>query len=199
MNPIISDSSPLPGRGCLLGSPKNVDRCFFSSCRSISCIVQGQEDDNSLPVSSIEVASMILASSCRSASHIRIHLRIHVRVGRETERLVSRFPGLMDRQVNKRIANSPQRNYRRIRRPRWPTVSAKTIDKRAHLPFMKRSREETSRPSRIATISSSFSSSPLSLSFSSLHTCLPICPFDLFSSSLPPSLSLSVTRSRSVD
>lgn len=134
-----------------------------------------------------------------SVNHIRIHLRIHVRVGRETERLVSRFPGLMDRQVNKRIANSPQRNYRRIRRPRWPTVSAKTIDKRAHLPFMKRSREETSRPSRIATISSSFSSSPLSLSFSSLHTCLPICPFDLFSSSLPPSLSLSVARSRSVD
>lgn len=128
--------------------------------------------------------------------HIRIHLRIHVRVGRETERLVSRFPGLMDRQVNKRIANSPQRNYRRIRRPRWPTVSAKTIDKRAHLPFMKRSREETSRPSRIATISSSFSSSPLSLSFSSLHTCLPICPFDLFSSSLPPSLSLSPWRVR---
>lgn len=101
----------------------------------------------------------------------------------------------MDRQVNTRIANSPQRNYRRIRRPRWPMVSPKTIDKRAHLPFMKRSRE-TSRPNRIATISSRSSFPPSFLSLSPLYTCLPICPFDLFSSSLPISLFLSPWRVR---
>lgn len=95
-------------------------------------------------------------------------------VGREMERLVSRFPGLMDRgQVNIRIANSRQRNYRRIRRPRWPIVSSKTIDPP---PF----HEEITR-----------NQSTESLSFLLSLSLLRVYQYDvdLFSSSLSLSLS----------
>lgn len=130
---------------------------MFRVFRLISFV---QKHDNSSVIDSTE---MILVASILSNTSLYTNTGRALN-GRETERLVSRFPGLMDRQVNIRIANSPQRNYRRIRRPRWPTVSAKSIDKRAHLPFMKRSREGTSRPNRIATISSRSSSLFLSLS-----------------------------------
>ena len=142
---------------------------MFRVFRLISFV---QKHDNSSVIGSTE---MILVASIPSNTSLYTNTGRALN-GRETERLVSRFPGLMDRQVNIRIANSPQRNYRRIRRPRWPTPFHEEITRR----------NQSTEPNRYHFFSLFLS---LSLSFSPLHTCLPIRPFDLFSSSLSFSLS----------